>query len=50
MIFTPADTADYSSATDSVTLVVSPAPLTVTASNASRPYGQINPVFADPSR
>ena len=45
VIFTPADTVDYNSATDTVSLVVSPAPLTVTAANASRPYGQTNPVF-----
>ena len=34
VIFTPADTLDYSSVTDSVTLVVAPAPLTVAAANA----------------
>ena len=45
VIFTPTDTVDYSSVTDSVSLVVSPAPLTVTAANASRAYGQANPVF-----
>jgi len=45
VLFTPADTVDYSSATDSVSLVISPAPLTVTASNASRAYGQTNPAF-----
>ena len=45
VIFTPADTVDYSSVTDSVSAVVSPAPLTVTASNVSQPYGQIDPVF-----
>ena len=28
-----------------VTLVVSPAPLTVTAASASRAYGQANPAF-----
>jgi subtilase family serine protease len=44
-LFTPSDTVDYSSANGSVSLVVSPAALTVTASNASRPYGQANPVF-----
>jgi hypothetical protein len=43
--FTPTNTVDYNNASDSVSLVVSPAPLTVTASNASRPYGQNNPVF-----
>ena len=45
VIFTPADTVDYSSVTDSVSLVVSPAPLTVTASNVSQPYGHFDPVF-----
>jgi hypothetical protein len=45
VIFTPADTVDYSSAIGSVGLVVLPAPLTVTAANASRAYGQTNPVF-----
>jgi len=46
VIFTPTDTVDYSSATNTVGLVVSKAPLTVTASNASRLYGAANPVFA----
>jgi subtilase family serine protease len=46
MIFTPIDTVDYNSVTDLVSLVVMPAPLTVTASNASRPYGQTNPLFS----
>jgi hypothetical protein len=36
---------DFSSVTDSVILVVSPAPLTVTAANSSQPYGQINLAF-----
>jgi hypothetical protein len=45
VVFTPSDTYDYSSVTDSVSLVVSPAVLTVTASNATRIYGQANPVF-----
>jgi len=44
-IFTPADTADYSSATTTVSLVVSPASLMVTASSLSRPFGASNPVF-----
>ena len=43
--FTPTDTADFSSSTDSVTLIVTPIPLSVTASNASRLYGQANPVI-----
>jgi hypothetical protein len=45
VIFTPTDTVDYSSAATSVSLVVLSAPLTVTAANASRAYGQTNPVF-----
>jgi uncharacterized repeat protein (TIGR03803 family) len=45
VIFTPTDFVDYSSATDSVALVVLPASLTVTATNTSRPYGATNPVF-----
>ena len=46
IIFTPTDTNDYSSVTDSVSLVVSPALLTVTASNASRLAGTANPTFS----
>ncbi len=45
VVFTPADTTDYKSAEGSVNLTVSPAPLTVTASNASQSYGQPPPVF-----
>jgi len=45
VVFTPTDTVDYSSVTDVVSLVVSRAPLTVTAANASRQYGAANPVF-----
>lgn len=45
VVFTPDDTDDYNNATDTVCLVVLPAPLTVTAANVSRPYGQTNPVF-----
>jgi hypothetical protein len=45
VVFTPGNTTDYNSTTDSLSLVVSPAPLTVTASNATRTYGQPNPVF-----
>ena len=36
VIFTPTDTVDYSNVTNTVSLVVSPAPLTVTANNATR--------------
>jgi hypothetical protein len=45
VVFTPADAVDYRSLTDSVTLVVLPAPLTVTAANTNRTYGQANPSF-----
>ena len=45
VIFTPTDTVGYPSVTGTVSLVVSPALLTVTAANASRAYGQANPVF-----
>jgi len=45
VIFSPTDTVDYSSATGSVSMVVLPAPLTVTAADANRIYGQTNPVF-----
>lgn len=45
VIFTPSDTADYATVTNSVNLVVSPAPLTITAASASRIYGQENPQF-----
>jgi molybdopterin/thiamine biosynthesis adenylyltransferase len=45
VIFTPTDTVDYSSATNTVSLVVSQAPLTVTAANTSRLYAAANPVF-----
>jgi hypothetical protein len=45
VIFTPADMVDYSTASDGVSLVVSPVPLTVTAADASQVYGQTNPVF-----
>src|ERR1035441_2585199 len=44
-VFTPTDTTNYNSATSSVSLVVLRAPLSVTASNATRPYGQSNPAF-----
>ena len=45
VIFTPTDTVDYNSVTGTVRLIVSPAPLVVTAANASRAYGQTNPGF-----
>jgi hypothetical protein len=45
VIFSPTDTFDYSNVLDTVSLVVLPVPLTVTASNATRPFGAANPVF-----
>ncbi len=45
LVFWPADATDYNSLTTSVTLVVLPAPLTVTANDAARPYGAGNPPF-----
>ena len=48
--FTPTDGVDYSNAAETVTLMVFQAPLKVTASNASRAYGQINPVSREQSR
>ena len=47
--FTPADATDYISASASVVINVKAAaalPLTITATNASRRYGQPNPAFA----
>ena len=43
--FTPTDTTDYNKVVTSITLTVDPATLTVTASNASRPYKAANPSF-----
>jgi hypothetical protein len=43
--FAPSNSVEYSSVTDYVSLVVTPAPLSVTASNATRPYGVENPAF-----
>ena len=40
VVFTPTDTADYSNATNTVTLVVSRTSLTITANNKSKTYGQ----------
>ncbi len=44
-VFTPTNVEQYNDTTASITLAVLPAPLTVTASNATRAYGQNNPVF-----
>ena len=43
--FTPADGANYTTASRSVSIVVSPAALTVRADNASKVYGQALPSF-----
>jgi hypothetical protein len=43
VIFTPSDTVDYGGVTNTVQLVVTPAPLTVSAGNASRAFGAVNP-------
>ena len=43
--FTPTDTADYTSVTATASINVTPAPLTVTAKNATKVYGQVNPVL-----
>jgi hypothetical protein len=45
VVFTPTDVADMNTVTTTVSLVVPPAPLTVTANDALRPSGQANPVF-----
>ena len=45
VVFTPADVSDYIVASNTVSLVVLPAPLTVTAADVSRTYGQANPLF-----
>jgi hypothetical protein len=44
---TPTDSTDYNKASATVTFTVTPAALTVTASNASRLYGTPNPAFTD---
>jgi hypothetical protein len=43
--FNPSDSTDYTNATATISLIVQPAPLTVTASNASQTYGQSPPIF-----
>jgi uncharacterized repeat protein (TIGR03803 family) len=45
VIFTPADTADYTTATASTTISVNKAVLTVTANPIARPYGMVNPTL-----
>ena len=43
--FTPTDTTDYSTATKTVGITINPAPLSLSANNATRLYGLANPVF-----
>lgn len=43
---TPSDSTDYTSVTANVSLTVNKASLSVTAGNASRPYGAVNPAFS----
>lgn len=43
--FTPADLISFNAVTASVQITVTPAPLLITAENASRAYGTGNPVF-----
>jgi hypothetical protein len=45
MTFTPADTTDYTGASASVQITVTPAPLTITANNASKTLDAANPSF-----
>jgi alpha-L-rhamnosidase len=45
VVFTPTDTVDYTSATQTVSLVVSPGLLTYVANRVSRPVGTANPTF-----
>ena len=45
VVFTPADSTNYASATATTPISVTPAPLTVTALNVTRVYGVANPVF-----
>jgi hypothetical protein len=44
-VFTPNDTVDYTSVTNTVDLVVTPAALSVTALGTNRVYGRANPAF-----
>ena len=46
VLFTPTDSVTYATATLTTPLTVNHAPLSVTASNATRAYGVANPVFS----
>ena len=43
--FTPTDTADYTTATQTVQLTVNQAPLTITANNKTKAYGAPLPIL-----
>jgi hypothetical protein len=45
VVFIPLDPTNYISVTDTMSLIISPAALSVTANNATRAYGQGNPTF-----
>lgn len=45
VVFQPADTNSFSAITNTVAINVTPAPLTVTAANAARTYGDANPTL-----
>jgi autotransporter-associated beta strand protein len=45
-VFIPTDTTNYVSVTNNISLLVLPAPLSVTANSSTRFYGEINPPFA----
>jgi hypothetical protein len=47
LVATFAGSTDYSAASASTTFTITPALLTVTANNASKVYGQVNPTFTD---
>ena len=44
--FSPNNNAEYAPTTGTVSLVVAPAPLVVTANSANRAFGQTNPLFS----
>ena len=46
VVFTPTDTNDYSSATQTASLVVLPVSLTYLANSATKQYGAANPTFS----
>ena len=46
VVFTPTDTVHYSSVSETVTLVVTPAPLTITANNFDITFGSVLPTLS----